>query len=105
MDRLSPLYHISIEYKAPHGFNGFPEQRLIRSSAPFSTWFTSDGRFVVKLFQRWLSSSISQVDVEKPGRFQDQDNSGMQQSGDALMKSSSSATGTGTSSNRVRKRG
>lgn len=52
-----PTYYLTITTSSPS--SGSPKTWQI--SAPFTTWFTSDGYFVAKPFQQWLATSIEVV--------------------------------------------
>ena len=53
-----PTYHLTVSPPSP---SSSPTSPPISVSAPFTTWFTSDGYFVAKPFQQWLASSVEAI--------------------------------------------
>ncbi|KAI9838692.1 MAG: hypothetical protein M1819_005006 [Sarea resinae] len=59
-----PVYHLTATYTPS---SSRTKTQTIHLSAPFNTWFASDGTFIPKPFQQWLASSIPIIGVADPG--------------------------------------
>ena len=53
----SPVYQLKIRQTKPSKGNSLDWDEM-DIEAPFMKWFTSDGQFVAKPFQQWLSAEI-----------------------------------------------
>lgn len=70
VDRMTPTYHIDIDYTLPQSSSEDGSQwRKIEFSAPFTQWFTADGQIVIKLFHSWLASNTLKINVSKSENF------------------------------------
>ncbi|MCJ1296913.1 hypothetical protein MMC34_008481 [Xylographa carneopallida] len=53
----NPTYQLVVRWTDPAISEPF-DWEIREISAPFTTWFSSDGQFIAKPFQQWLSSHI-----------------------------------------------
>lgn len=65
MSKHTPTYKIVVRQKNSSG-----NEEKLELSAPFTTWFDSDGCFVAKPFQRWLATSIPAIGRADPQNAQ-----------------------------------
>ncbi|MCJ1388018.1 hypothetical protein MMC18_000862 [Xylographa bjoerkii] len=55
-----PTYQLVVRWTDPATSEPF-DWETCEISAPFTTWFSSDGQFIPKPFQQWLSSEIAVI--------------------------------------------
>jgi len=60
-DKHVPIYNVTIRHTTPQD-----QWKEFKVQAPFTRWFTSDGRFVAKPFQQFLASEIALIGAADP---------------------------------------
>jgi hypothetical protein len=56
----SPMYSLTVRYASADSADPF-SARTLEIAAPFTRWFTAEGRFIAAPFQQWLASEIPAV--------------------------------------------
>ena len=61
MTKHKPIYNLHVRYGPPG-----QEPQVLKISAPFTSWFDSEGYFVAAPFQQWLATEIPAVGEADP---------------------------------------
>ncbi|KAI9819527.1 MAG: hypothetical protein M1827_006976 [Pycnora praestabilis] len=64
VEKHIPTYHVTVRYRSSVDQDIW---QTVQISAPFTEWFTTEGYFVAKPFQRWLASEILVIGNADPG--------------------------------------